>query len=55
MRVSIANQNTTLRHLVFHVLMLVVASEKYFCISMCLACGRNRKYSSLEFNLAKRN
>jgi hypothetical protein len=35
--------------------MLVVASDMYFHIGMCLACGSRRKSSSLEFTLVKRN
>jgi hypothetical protein len=35
--------------------MFLVASDRYFHIGMCLACGSCQKYSSLEFTLVKRN
>jgi hypothetical protein len=34
---------------------VLVASDRYFHIGMCFACGSSRKYSSLEFTLVRRN
>jgi len=38
-------------HLNNLLLMLVVASDRYFHIGMCLACGTHQKHSILEFTL----
>jgi hypothetical protein len=35
--------------------MLVVESDSYFCIGMCLACGSHQESYSLDFTLVKWN